>query len=78
MPESRSISAASTSAGRLRDYPDDLPRGGIVGSARVASVMRRHPSRWAQRGQWHIVLTDARPRPFRPCRGQLGFFRVEG
>jgi len=61
------------------DVPiEDLRFGGIIGSARIMAVSRRHPSRWAQRGQWQIVLTDARPRPFRPCRGQLGFFRVEG
>jgi hypothetical protein len=59
-------------------YPDDLPLGGIVGSARIEAVVRRHPSRWAKRGEWQIVLANARPRPFRLCRGQLGFFRVEG
>ncbi len=58
--------------------PEALPRGGIIGSARIEAVTRRHPSRWAARGQWQIVLADARPRPFHPCRGQLGFFRVEG
>ena len=57
--------------------PETLPRGGIIGSARIEAVMRGHRSRWAARGQWQIVLADARLRPFRPCRGQLGFFRVE-
>ncbi len=31
--------------------PDKLPLGGIIGSARIEAVMRRHPSRWAARGQ---------------------------
>ena len=61
----------------LKPSEDDLHYGGVIGSARIMAVTRRHPSRWAQRGQWRIVLTDARPRPFRPCRGPLGFFRVE-
>jgi hypothetical protein len=58
------------------DYPDDLSPRRHIGSARIASVLRRHPSRRAARGQWQIVLTDTRPRPFRPWRGQLGFFRA--
>ena len=62
----------------LEPADNDLKFGGIIGEARIEAVMRRHPSRWAKRGQWQIVLTDARPRPFRPCPGQLGFFRVEG
>src|SRR5271157_978942 len=33
--------------------PEDLLLGGVIGSARIEAVVRRHPSRWAARGFWH-------------------------
>lgn len=56
-----------------------LPRqydlGGIVGAATLADCVTQHPSRWFV-GPHGLVLRDARPLPFRPWRGQLGFFDV--
>lgn len=51
-------------------------RGGIVGQARViACVGQREGDPWFF-GPWGFVLTDAKPLPFRACRGQLGIFDV--
>jgi hypothetical protein len=50
--------------------------GGIVGVADLVDVVRHHHSRWAVGNAWHWVLTNARPLPFAPCRGQLGLFEV--
>jgi hypothetical protein len=58
-----------------RDVPadEDLPRGGIVGIAEIAECVKEHPSPWFF-GRYGFVLRNARPLPFRPCVGQLGFF----
>jgi len=57
--------------------PADLQRGGIVGMATILDCVTRHSSEWFT-GDFGFVLTDARPLPFYPCRGALGFFRVKG
>jgi len=54
---------------------DDLPRGGIVGSAEVVDCVRHHSSRWFS-GPYGFVLANARPLPFTPLPGKLGFFPV--
>lgn len=51
--------------------------GGIVGQVTITGCCREHPSRWKVDGSWGMTLTDAEPLPFRPYRGQLGFFEVE-
>jgi len=53
----------------------DLPRGGIVGSARIARVVSNHTSPWFF-GPLGLVLADVRAETFRPCKGALGFFHV--
>ncbi len=53
----------------------EIHRGGIVGRVTVVDVVRHHSSRWFF-GPVGLVLADARPLPFRPLRGQLGFFVV--
>jgi hypothetical protein len=53
---------------------DDLQRGGIVGQANVIDVVRNSKSLWFE-GPFGFVLDQARPLPFRPCAGQLGFFQ---
>lgn len=55
---------------------DDMPTGGLVGSATIVDCVREHPSQWKVPKQWGFVLKDQRARPFVPLRGQLGIFRV--
>lgn len=61
----------------LRDFPefDALERGGIVGVARIIDCISSSRSPWFM-GDYGFVLRDARPVPFTPLRGQLGFFDV--
>uniref|UniRef100_I2Q077 ASCH domain-containing protein n=1 Tax=Desulfovibrio sp. U5L TaxID=596152 RepID=I2Q077_9BACT len=66
------------------ELPDKLPiadlhaqTGGIVGMATVVDCVRGHASPWAIPGEWHWVLTDARPLPFHACKGRLGIFKIE-
>jgi hypothetical protein len=51
--------------------------GGIVGMVRLVGCTRDHVSPWAVPGQWHWQTAEAKPLPFMPCKGQLGFFRVD-
>lgn len=69
---------------------DDMPRGGIVGRARIVDVIPPHSDlilggksiayppgvdgRWHMLAQWGYVLSDVEPLPFTPCRGFLGLF----
>lgn len=55
--------------------PDELPMGGIVGMARMVGCVTESDSPWFA-GPFGFVLIDARPLPFRACRGQLGFFHT--
>jgi hypothetical protein len=52
--------------------PEQL--GGIVGEAEIVDCVGRHDSPWFF-GKFGFVLANARPLPFMPCRGQLGFFQ---
>lgn len=58
-------------------YPGTLcqhaPRGGIVGVAEIVDCVTRSDSEWFV-GPFGFVIANARPLPFIPCRGQLGFF----
>jgi hypothetical protein len=56
--------------------PDELARGGIIGSMLVVDVVKRHRSRWFH-GPFALVLADPRPEPFMPVRGQVRLFRVQ-
>lgn len=51
----------------------DLERGGIVGVATIVDCVEDHASPWFF-GMFGFVLADARPVPFIPVKGQLGFF----
>lgn len=53
----------------------DLPCGGIVGRAQLCDVVRQHASPWFF-GSIGLVIRNARPLPFIPLRGALGFFNV--
>lgn len=56
--------------------PDDLERGGIVGSTNVTGCVRESESPWFF-GKFGAQLKDSKPLPFRPYRGQLGLFEVQ-
>jgi len=53
-----------------------LPRGGVVGMARIVDCVEEMESPWFY-GRYGFVLRDAFPLPLIPCRGQLGFFKLE-
>ena len=59
----------------------EAPRGGIVGRARLVDGLQptETPTEpWHAPGQYGFVLEDVQEFPFRPLRGALGFFEVEG
>lgn len=56
---------------------NELERGGVVGQAIITNCLRESESPWFF-GRYGFVLTGAQPLPFRPLRGQLGFFEVGG
>jgi hypothetical protein len=49
--------------------------GGIVGVATITGCVDRSESKWFM-GKYGFALADARPLPFIPCKGLLGFFDV--
>lgn len=51
----------------------DWQFGGVVGDAEITDWVNHHDSPWF-RGSYGYVLANARPLPFIPCRGMLGFF----
>lgn len=51
-----------------------LPKGGIVGMARIVDCVSAMDSRWFF-GKFGFVLADAFPVELIPCKGQLGFFK---
>ncbi len=55
--------------------PTEFPRGGIVGAASITDCVTYLKSSWFT-GRYGFLLDDARPLPFVPYRGQLGFFNV--
>lgn len=54
---------------------EELPRGGIVGEARIVDCVQDSASPWFV-GSYGFVLRDARPCPLWPMPGKLGFFNV--
>lgn len=53
----------------------DLQRGGIIGSVEIVDCVSSSASPWFM-GEYGFILRDPRPLPFRPWKGQLGFFTV--
>lgn len=53
-----------------------MPRGGVVGMARIVDCVTEMDSNWFF-GRYGFVLRDAFPLPLIACRGQLGFFKLE-
>ena len=56
--------------------PDHFDMGGIIGEAEIVDCVSKSGSEWFH-GRYGFVIRNARPLPFRPYRGQLGFFEVE-
>lgn len=56
--------------------PHELQRGGIVGMATVTGCATESPSPWFF-GKFGFELAEARPLPFMPINGRLGFFDVD-
>ena len=54
---------------------EQLERGGIVGSVELTDCVDDSESYWFE-GDWGFVVRDPTPLPFRPYKGQLGFFEV--
>jgi hypothetical protein len=54
----------------------DLPRGGIIGIAEIVDCVEASESPWFV-GPYGFVLRNAKPLPFIPCKGLLGFFKPE-
>jgi hypothetical protein len=53
---------------------------GIVGRWKIVDLLDPPvslPDRWRMYGQFGFVVEDARPVPFAPCGGALGFWRVK-
>lgn len=57
------------------DLPNSFMTGGIVGFAEIVGCERRHGSEWKDSSSWGWILANARPLPFRACKGALGLFR---
>ena len=55
--------------------PHEFERGGIVGTATLYAVARISPSPWFF-GPVGFCLADAKPLPFVPMAGKLGFFEA--
>lgn len=55
--------------------PGYLERGGIVGAAEIVDCVARSDSPWFF-GPYGFVIRNARPLPFEPMRGALGFFNA--
>lgn len=49
--------------------------GGIVGVAEIHDCVEASASAWFV-GRYGFLIRNARPLPFRPCKGALGFFQV--
>lgn len=55
-------------------FPTKFAFGGIVGIVDIIGCEKDHSSPWKEDGTWAWVLANARPLPFKPCKGALGFF----
>lgn len=53
-----------------------LERGGIIGKCRMVGCVKESADPWFV-GTWGFIFEDVEALPFRPLRGQLGFFQIE-
>ncbi len=79
-------SAMAAVRGVIPTFPafEALERGGVVGEAEIVDCVNtndldrkgvKYPSPWLF-GIFGFKLANAKPLPFVPCRGQLGFFQA--
>jgi len=55
------------------ELPQDFDRGGLVAQVELVECVTQHYSPFFT-GPYGFVLENARPIPFRPCKGQLSLF----
>lgn len=70
----RMIAPGAWEKGKREILPGTIERGGIVGSVEIVDCVSRSDSPWFV-GRYGFVLRNPEILPFRPLRGQLGFFR---
>ena len=58
-------------------FPEDLQKGGIVGTAEIVGCVEASDSPWFF-GRYGFVLRNVQPVEFIPCKGALGFFKWQG
>ena len=56
---------------------EDLWTGGVIGRAEIVDCVKEDPSPWFL-GPIGFKLENARPLPFRTCKGKLNFFDLPG
>lgn len=56
--------------------PNNFKMGGIIGVAEIVDCVIESDSPWFF-GKFGFVIKNARPVPYMPVRGQLGFFDVD-
>jgi len=54
---------------------EELQRGGIIGMVEIVDCVSYSNSPWFF-GDYGFVLKNPYPLPFKPCKGQLGFFEL--
>lgn len=70
------VHAGKSPDGSLPRSLADAPKGGVVGMMRITDCVEKMESEWFF-GRYGFVIGDAFPLPLAPCRGQLGFFRLD-
>lgn len=55
---------------------DALQRGGVVGACDITGCVADSPSPWFV-GEYGFKIANARPLPFRECKGALSFFNID-
>lgn len=69
----RLMSQADNWAGPWIPFPDEMERGGIIGTAEIVDCVDHSDSPWFF-GPYGLVLRNIQPVPFIPVKGALGLF----
>ncbi|WP_372776490.1 hypothetical protein [Mangrovibacterium sp.] len=56
--------------------PTGIECGGIIGHAKITGFVEQSESPWFV-GKYGLLIKDAKPLPFTPCKGKLSFFKPE-